>query len=158
MQQWRKMNGMAIRQSIRDEIEQEIQCQKRRFPAIKVCLGTDSQVYGKSIRFATVVVIVRMGRGGLVYYSHDTVIQKMSIQQRMLIEVARTMEVAEKLKTVLDVAGIKMEIHADINSNPIYKSQLALSTAMGYVKGMGYEFRAKPYAFASSCCANKLVQ
>jgi predicted RNase H-related nuclease YkuK (DUF458 family) len=28
---------------------------------------------------------------------------------------------------------------------------------MGYIMGMGYEFKAKPYAFASSSCADKVV-
>jgi predicted RNase H-related nuclease YkuK (DUF458 family) len=29
---------------------------------------------------------------------------------------------------------------------------------MGYITGMGFAFRAKPHAFASSSCANKVVQ
>jgi len=28
---------------------------------------------------------------------------------------------------------------------------------MGYILGMGYAFKAKPDAFASSCCADKMV-
>jgi len=33
----------------------------------------------------------------------------------------------------------------------------ALKEAMGYIVGMGSAFRAKPHAFASSGCANKVV-
>jgi len=29
---------------------------------------------------------------------------------------------------------------------------------MGYIMGMGFAFKAKPNAFASSNCANKMVQ
>ena len=32
----------------------------------------------------------------------------------------------------------------------------ALREAMGYILGMGFAFKAKPEAFASSCCADKV--
>ena len=50
-----------------------------------------------------------------------------------------------------------MEVHADINTNPNSKSNDALKEAMGYILGMGFAFKAKPEAIASSCCANKVV-
>jgi predicted RNase H-related nuclease YkuK (DUF458 family) len=50
-----------------------------------------------------------------------------------------------------------MEVHADINTNPSFKSHDALKDAMGYITGMGFTFKAKPDAFASSSCANKIV-
>jgi len=33
-----------------------------------------------------------------------------------------------------------------------------LKEAMGYIVGMGFAFKVKPNAFASSSCANKIVQ
>jgi predicted RNase H-related nuclease YkuK (DUF458 family) len=51
-----------------------------------------------------------------------------------------------------------MEVHADINTDPQFMSNVALKEAMGYILGMGFKFKAKPEAFASSCCANKVVQ
>jgi predicted RNase H-related nuclease YkuK (DUF458 family) len=51
-----------------------------------------------------------------------------------------------------------MEVHADINTNPNFKSNEAFKDAMGYITGMGFAFKAKPHAFASSSCANKIVQ
>jgi len=49
---------------------------------------------------------------------------------------------------------IEMEVHADINSEEDYQSNAVLKDAMGYVLGMGYTFKAKPFAFASSSCAD----
>jgi predicted RNase H-related nuclease YkuK (DUF458 family) len=49
-----------------------------------------------------------------------------------------------------------MEVHADINTNPNFQSNVALRDAMGYILGMGFTFKAKPNAFASSCCADKM--
>lgn len=51
-----------------------------------------------------------------------------------------------------------MEVHADKNTNPGFKSNEALKEAMGYITGMGFVFKTKPEAFASSACANKIVQ
>jgi predicted RNase H-related nuclease YkuK (DUF458 family) len=50
-----------------------------------------------------------------------------------------------------------MEVHADINTNPQFKSNEALREATGYILGMGFAFKAKPEAFASSSCANRMV-
>jgi predicted RNase H-related nuclease YkuK (DUF458 family) len=52
---------------------------------------------------------------------------------------------------------VALEVHADINSDPSFKSNVALKEAMGYILGMGYTFKAKPDAFASSYCADRLV-
>ena len=38
------------------------------------------------------------------------------------------------------------------------KERMLKEVAMGYIHGMGFAFRAKPHAFASSSCANKMVQ
>jgi predicted RNase H-related nuclease YkuK (DUF458 family) len=57
----------------------------------------------------------------------------------------------------LEQYKIPLEVHADINCEAHFKSNTALKEAMGYIRGMGYEFKAKPYAFASSSCADKVV-
>lgn len=83
---------------------------------------------------------------------------KMTIKQRMLTEVAKSIEVAYSLCNIFSRFGVAMEVHADINTNPSFKSNDALKEAMGYIVGMGFAFKAKPEAFASSSCANKVVQ
>jgi hypothetical protein len=76
----------------------------------------------------------------------------------MLSEVAKSIEVAYELSPLFSRYRVDMEIHADINTNPGFKSNDALQEAMGYIIGMGFAFKAKPHAFASSSCANKMVQ
>jgi predicted RNase H-related nuclease YkuK (DUF458 family) len=34
---------------------------------------------------------------------------------------------------------------------------VALKEAMGYILGMGFVFKAKPEAFASSSCSDKMI-
>jgi predicted RNase H-related nuclease YkuK (DUF458 family) len=125
---------------------------------VKVCIGTDSQVKGKSTEFATVIVFIRKGKGGFMYIHNEATRQRVSIKQRMLMEVNKSIEVAYALCNIFSRYGVSMEVHADINTNPNFKSHDALKEAMGYILGMGFAFKAKPEAFASSNCANKMVQ
>ena len=155
---WRKLDGTRIKQAIEDEVRRVILREKEEGHQLKVCIGTDSQVKGKETEFATVIVFIRKGRGGFMYIHNETTTQKMSIKQRMLTEVAKSIEVAYSLCNLFTLYGVDMEVHADINTNPNFKSNDALKEAMGYILGMGFVFRAKPYAFASSSCANKVVQ
>ena len=80
-----------------------------------------------------------------------------SIKERMLVEVAKSIEIAYDLCHLFNLYNVDMEVHADINTNPHFKSNDALKEAMGYILGMGFAFKAKPEAFASSSCANKVV-
>ncbi len=157
-QQWRKLSGQKIHIPIGDEVRAAILREKEMGHQLKVCIGTDSQVKGKETEFATVIVFIRKGKGGFMYISNETTLQKMSIKQRMLTEVAKSIYVAYALCKIFTAYGVDMEVHADINTNPNFKSNDALKEAMGYIMGMGFAFKAKPEAFASSSCANKIVQ
>ena len=81
----------------------------------------------------------------------------MALKERMLDEVNRSIEVAYELCSLFIAFNVDMEIHADINTNPNFKSNTALKDAMGYIMGMGFAFKAKPNAFAGSKCADKIV-
>ncbi|MGC4100439.1 ribonuclease H-like YkuK family protein [Ferruginibacter sp.] len=156
-QQWRKLSGEKIRIPLKDEIEKVIANERAMGHELKVCIGTDSQVKGKETEFATVIVFLRKGKGGFMYIHNETTTQKMSIKERMLAEVAKSIEVAYPLCNIFSRYSVDMEVHVDINTNPNFKSNDALKEAMGYIMGMGFVFKAKPDAFASSSCANKIV-
>jgi predicted RNase H-related nuclease YkuK (DUF458 family) len=156
--QWRKLNGEKIRRPIEDEVRAVLVREKEMGHELKVCIGTDSQVKGKETEFGTVIVFIRKEKGGFMYIHNETTKQKMSIKQRMLTEVAMSIDVAYGLCRLFTLYDVDMEVHADINTNPSFKSNDALKEAMGYIMGMGFAFKAKPEAFASSSCANKVVQ
>jgi predicted RNase H-related nuclease YkuK (DUF458 family) len=143
---------------VAEEISRVLMREKEMGHELKVCIGTDSQVKGKITEFATVIVFIRKGKGGFMYIHNETTHLKMTIKQRMLTEVAKSIEVAYSLCNIFSRFGVAMEVHADINTNPSFKSNDALKEAMGYIVGMGFAFKAKPEAFASSSCANKVVQ
>jgi len=157
-QQWRKLNGERIKIPIADEVTNVLKREKEAGHEMKVCIGTDSQVKGKETEFATVIVFIRKGKGGFMYIHNEITKQRMSIKQRMLMEVGKSVEIAYALCNIFSRYSVDMEVHADINTNPNFKSNDALKEAMGYIVGMGFAFKAKPEAFASSNCANKIVQ
>ncbi|ANI88062.1 hypothetical protein A9P82_01275 [Arachidicoccus ginsenosidimutans] len=157
MQQWRKFNGEIIPRPIEEEIKQALMKERDAGNKMRVCIGTDSQVKNRRVEFATVIVFVREGKGGFMYIRNETVQRKMPVKQRMLEEVQRSIDAAYSLCQLFIAFNVEMEIHADINTNPNFKSNTALKEAMGYIWGMGFAFKAKPHAFASSSCADKMV-
>ena len=154
---WRRLNGEKIKQEIDLEVEQIILKEKESGHKLKVCIGTDSQVTGETTEFATVIVFVRPKHGGFMLISSEKTKQKYSLKERMIEEVSRSIQIAYRICPLLDKHEVDLEVHADINTNPQFKSNSALSDAMGYILGMGFVFKAKPDAFASSYCANKIV-
>mgnify|MGYP002132676129 CR=1 FL=1 len=154
--QWHKFNGeplnIDIKSSVRNTLLHETELGNR----LKICIGTDSQVRSNVTDFATVIVFLREHNGGFMYIHNEKTKTKYHIKERMLVEVAKSIEIAYELCDLFIEHHVEMEVHADINTNPQFKSNDALREAMGYILGMGFAFKAKPEAFASSCCADKV--
>src|SRR6516225_1753206 len=101
MKQWRKLNGTKIKQPIEDEVRMMLMKEKETGYALRVCIGTDSQRKGDAIEFATVIVFIRKGKGGFMYIHNEVVKRRMAIKERMLEEVARSIDVAFSLCDLL---------------------------------------------------------
>jgi predicted RNase H-related nuclease YkuK (DUF458 family) len=154
---WKKFSGEIIQSTIIEEVEKAIVRETQNGYKLKVCIGTDSQVKGSLTDFATVIVLLREHHGGFMYIHQEKTPQKMTIKERMLVEVQKSIETAYSICDLLDLYDLDLEVHADINTNPMFKSNKALNEAMGYILSMGFIFKAKPEAFASSTCADKMV-
>ena len=154
---WRRLNGQRIDKPLLAMVEETIRREHAEGYKLKVCIGTDSQVIGTEVHFATVIVFLREKRGGFMFISNDKSKRNMTIRERMILEVGRSVEVAYTLCELLDRYDVALEVHADINTDPSFESNTALKEAMGYILSMGFVFKAKPDAFASSCCADKVI-
>src|ERR1700759_1849569 len=119
---WQKPDGTPIKLPIEEEIRSVLVKEKRAGNKLKVCIGTDSQVKGADTHFATVIVFLRKGKGGFMYVLPETTRRKMSIKERMLKEVAKSIEVSYSLSRLFTLYDVDMVIHADINTNPQFKS------------------------------------
>ena len=154
---WRRLNGDKIEIPIIDAVRETIERETALGHKLKVCIGSDSQVKSDVVEFATVIVFLREKKGGFMYISNSKDHRSMGLRERMIMEVAKSIEVAYSLCDLLDEYNVALEVHADINTDPHFKSNVALKEAMGYILGMGFVFKAKPDAFASSSCADKMV-
>jgi predicted RNase H-related nuclease YkuK (DUF458 family) len=152
---WKTYSGMPIEETLPSAVEKVLKSFKEQQKAIKICIGTDSQVKGLVIDMATVIVFQVIGNGGFMYVNKQKIRQKMSMRERMMTEVGASIQTAYEISDIVTAYGVEMEIHADINTDPKHQSHQAYSDAMGYTKGMGYVFKSKPDAFASSVCADK---
>ncbi len=154
---WRTLNGDRIKLPVKEAVKNAIIREHNDGHKLKVCIGSDSQVKGAVTEFASVIVFLREKKGGFMFISNAKSTQKMTIKERMILEVAKSVEVAYGICDLLDEYGVELEVHADINTDPNFQSNVALKEAMGYILSMGFVFKAKPDAFASSCCADKIV-
>lgn len=154
---WRRLNGERLQEDILVAVRETVQREIESGYKLKVCIGTDSQVRGTSVEYATVIVFLREKKGGFMFIRNERSDKLISLRERMITEVWKSVDVAYKLCEMLDEYDIGLEVHADINTDPHFKSNEALREAMGYILGMGFVFKAKPDAFASSYCADKVV-
>lgn len=163
--------GKSIELPLKEYLGNLILEEKALGHLLTVSVGTDSQRDGRRYKFATVILItvkedlgggVIVGRGGkmlsAVYHEKTYSKNKEGVNERMLIEVSKSIEVAYEIAELLDSFGIKLEIHADINPNPKWESNKALSQAVGYILGMGYAFKLKPAAIAASYCSDRYAK
>ena len=154
---WRKFDGQRIELPIKDAVEKTIIREKELGHKLKVCIGSDSQVRGGNVEYATVIVFLREKKGGFMFIQNSRENRKMSLRERMIFEVSKSIEVAYALCDLLDKYDVALEVHADINTDPLFESNTALKEAMGYILSMGFVFKAKPDAFARSSCADKVA-
>lgn len=154
---WYHFSGQKTDLSAEELVEAAILRELAAGNKLKVCIGSDSQVKGDVTEFATVIVFLREKKGGFIFYSKEKTTNSMSIRERMITEVSYSVQLAYSLCPVLDRYDVGLEVHADINTDPCFKSNTALKDAMGYILGMGFVFKAKPEAFASSYCADRVV-
>jgi len=163
-----KRNNKVIETSLNDYLEKLINEEAAKGYKVKVAVGTDSQISGRGVyKFATVILLltsedlgdgVIVGRGGMVIsatYNHSFKKRdKELVNERMVFEVGKSVETAYGIAPLLDLYGIELEIHADINPDPIHESNKALQASVGYILGMGYSFKIKPSSPAASYVAD----
>jgi hypothetical protein len=125
-------------------------------PDHEVFIGCDSQNAKRDTRYGVVVVMYAKGKGGHVLYlkySKSIIRDRFT---RLWGEVEKSIEIATYLRS----NGIDRTtyIDLDLNPDPRYKSNQVLRSAMGYVEGMGFKVRIKPYAVTASYAADNLIK
>jgi len=119
-------------------------------------IGGDSQASLHKVKFTIAIIMIKKGKGGRGYYKTTTPLQTtMTLQQRLFMETFKAVKVAVWLNPILESIGYKVnEIHTDLNPNPNYASYEMIQTCLGYIRGMGFEGKAKPDSWAASSVAD----
>ena len=168
---WKRMTKGPIDKPLFDYLEDIFKKGIKDGLILKVAVGTDSQRSKRGYKFATVIIVstsedlgggVVVGRGGMVigstYFSDKYKKTKEAVRERMMYEVSQSIAVAYNISPLLDKYSIPLEIHADINPDVKWESNKALTDAVGYILGMGYDFKVKPEAWASSNGADRMAK
>lgn len=171
---WKRVSKGYIDEPLIEYLEKIFDEEMANGHKIKVCIGTDSKRRGGGYQFATAIVVALSehigkdkfgrdsykGKGGILlgatYFDGGQVKGKAGVKERMIKEVSKTIEIACEISPLLDLYDIKLEIHADINPDVKFDSNKALNEAVGYMLGMGYDFKLKPDAWAASKGADRL--
>ena len=68
---WKTFSGIELNSSLLETIDSTIFDEIQAFGKPRICIGTDSQVKGSLVEFATVILFLRKGRGGFMYVNKE---------------------------------------------------------------------------------------
>jgi len=123
----------------------------------KVYVGTDSFISQKKVTFASTVCLhgADGSRGGQYFFKKETLDPRKfsSLRQRIFHEVQNTINIAMHLYE----SGVDdIEIHLDISPSDGNTKTSKMADAMtGYARGVGFECKVKPEAWAAASVADK---
>ena len=119
-------------------------------------IGGDSHYSKKHTLFIVVLVIDTNGNGASGYYKEIHVNKEMTMKERLFIEAYHAVEQAMVIEPILNDMDHMIDcIHLDLNPNAKFKSNEAVTSAVGYVKSMAFDCKIKPDAVVGSIVADK---
>lgn len=166
---WKRAHHGEIGEPLIDYLEKLIDEQHELGRKLKICVGTDSQKKGKGFTYATAIIIemkeslghdIFRGIGAMVvsgtFHERNYNGKPPSVKERMLKEVQMSINTCFHILPLIDLYDIDLEIHADVNPNPRWASNIAFNEVRGYCEGMNINYKVKPNAYAASSGADRL--
>ena len=153
IEKWKRFNGEDI-EDLGNTILSDIAHSDTE--DLEFYIGGDSQWSGGKVKFTVAIIMIKKGKGGRGYYKNTIPLEtNLSLQQRLFMETFKAVKVALWLNPLLESVGYKVnEIHTDLNPNPKHPSYEMVYTCLGYIRGMGFEGKAKPNSWAASSVAD----
>lgn len=155
---WTRAETGPINEPILDYLEKLIILERKKGNKLRVCIGTDAQRKGRGHKFVTVIALIAERKGGMIMYTAEHDFNKMTLNQKLIKEVYKSIEIAYMINPLLELYNINLEIHVDINPSERWASNKSMSQAVGYIQGMGYGYKVKPDAFAASFNADRYAK
>jgi len=122
----------------------------------KIIVGSDSVKFGKDFVFTNAICILNNNKyyDRRFFYLRKKVEDDMyyNLSKRLLRETSESIEIASDIRRLIKNSNI--EIHSDVNFNPIHLSSKFKNTIVGYVNGCGFPCKIKPESFVASGIAD----
>jgi predicted RNase H-related nuclease YkuK (DUF458 family) len=130
-----------------------------------LAVGSDSDIKNKDhdgskyLHVVTALLIYRFGYGGKYFRNYENLENIHSLREKIYAETMKSLNFAMFLKPVFKKAlngnseKLNFEIHVDIGEKGKTKDMLAEITGM--IKGVGFEVKTKPNAYAATKVADR---
>lgn len=145
--------------SLEELMEKSKDFLKSSSKSTSVFVGCDSIVHkDNSACYAIVVVFHLDSNHGCKMFSLNMDLPDYgNMSQRLMMETTLAIQVTSEMIPLLE--GRRLELHLDLNSNNKYKSNSVMKQAAGFVSGsLGIEAKFKPFAWAASVAADRVVR
>ncbi|MGA9172468.1 MAG: ribonuclease H-like YkuK family protein [Thermoactinomyces sp.] len=144
-----------------DNMIAEIQAYIQEDPkaSYKIVIGTDSQTRERETIFVTAVIVQRIGKGAIFYYSKIRHKAMRDLRYRIYRETEYSLKAVEMLKEKGFFGfsvNIPMEIHLDVGQQG--ETRKLIQEVVGWVTAVGYTAKIKPESYAASAVADRFTK
>jgi predicted RNase H-related nuclease YkuK (DUF458 family) len=144
-----------------DEMVQEIEDYIHADPKAdyKVMIGTDSQTTRSETMFVTAIIIQRVGKGALFFYTRQHTDAIFDLRYRIYRETELSLQCIDLLKEkgFFEITSdLPMEIHLDVGQRG--ETRKVIQEVVGWVTSVGLEAKIKPEAYAASAVADRFTK
>ena len=122
----------------------------------KVFIGTDSQIKSDRCTFVTAICLHgKLDKHYATYFFNRQHLEKRgfeTLRSRIMKEVQSSIDISMDLMEKYPLAEI--EVHVDVGTTKRSATRQFVDTINGWVKGIGFKCKVKPYSWASSSIAD----
>lgn len=125
----------------------------------KIVIGTDSQTRNGETLFVTAIIVQRIGKGAVFYYTRFHHRAMKDLRYRIYRETEYSLACVEMLKEkgfFRFFSNLPMEIHLDVGQKG--ETRKLIQEVVGWVTSVGYTAKIKPESYAASAVADRFTK
>lgn len=150
---WRKIDGTLVNDVV-DYTKKWLE----KWPNGTITIGCDSQEHTNYIKYSVTLNMHMIdtngiGRGGHIIIA-NVIDKDKNMKSDLFTKLWAEAELTVAAAQAFEGFDSKIIIHLDYNSDEKEYSNILYNSGLGFVKGMGYEVKGKPFAWASSHSAD----
>jgi predicted RNase H-related nuclease YkuK (DUF458 family) len=125
----------------------------------KMVIGTDSQTREQETLFVTALIVQRIGKGAIFFYTKHRHRPIHDLRYRIYRETEYSLQTVELLKKQGFFGfsiPLPMEIHLDVGQQG--DTRKLIQEVVGWVASVGYTAKIKPESYAASAVADRFTK